>query len=234
MKSRFYAFLTHLLLSGLVAAITIIIVFFIWYPRPLDEATGVTQIFLLLLTVDIVTGPVMTFVVYQRDKKGLKFDLSVIVLLQIVAFSYGMSTVFAGRPAFIVFNQDRFDITRLVEIDAESAKKAELAGNESAKVGWFQPRWVGAIAPTDRKRAEDILFAALDGGADWPQLPELYVPLEQVKQQMLKKAQSLSTIRQFDKNNVLTEEQGSTLKWLPLRGKSKDMVVLIDGDYSKA
>ncbi|MDP3837604.1 MAG: hypothetical protein Q8Q54_01645, partial [Methylococcales bacterium] len=83
MKSRFYAFLTHLLLSGLVAAVTIIIVFFIWYPRPLDEATGVTQIFLLLLAVDIVTGPVMTFVVYQRGKKGLKFDLSVIVLLQI-------------------------------------------------------------------------------------------------------------------------------------------------------
>jgi len=129
-----------------------------------------------------------------------------------------------------VFNQDRFDIARLVEIDTASAKKAELAGNESANVSWFQPRWVGAVAPTDRKRAEDILFAAIDGGADWPQLPELYVPLEQVKQQMLKKAQPLSTLHQFDKNNVLTEEQGSTLKWLPLRGKSKDMVVLIDGD----
>jgi hypothetical protein len=230
MKSRFYAFLAHLLLSGLVAAVTIIIVFFIWYPRPLDEATGVTQIFLLLLAVDIVTGPVMTFVVYQRGKQGLKFDLSVIVLLQIAALSYGMSTVFAGRPAFIVFNQDRFDIARLVEIDAESAKKAELAGNESAKSSWFQPRWVGAVAPADRKRAEDILFAAIDGGADWPQLPELYVPLEQVKQQMLKKAQPLSTLRPFDKNNVMPQTDDSHIRWLPLRGKSKDMVVLIDSD----
>ena len=230
MKSRFYAFLAHFLLSGLVAAVIIIIVFFIWYPRPLDEATGVTQIFLLLLAVDIITGPVMTFVVYQRGKKGLKFDLSVIVLLQIAALSYGMSTVFAGRPAFIVFNQDRFDITRLVEIDTESAKKAELEGNESAKSSWFKPRWVGAVAPADHKRAEDILFAAIDGGADWPQLPELYVPIEQVKQQMLKKAQPLSTLRPFDNNNVISQTEDSHIKWLPLRGKSKDMVVLIDSD----
>jgi hypothetical protein len=233
MKNRFYAFLTHLLLSGLVAVITIIIVFFIWYPRPLDEATGVTQIFLLLLAVDIVTGPVMTFVVYQRGKPGLKFDLSVIVLLQIAALSYGLSTVFAGRPAFIVFNQDRFDIARLVDIDAESAKKAELEDNQSAKVSWFRPHWVGAVAPTDRKRAEEILFSALDGGADWPQLPELYVPLEQVKSQMLKKAQPLSTLRPLDKHNILSQTEDSRIKWLPLRGKSKDMVVLIDGDSAE-
>jgi len=230
MKNRFYAFLTHLLLSGLVAVITIMVVFFIWYPRPLDEATGVTQIFLLLLAVDIVTGPVLTFVVYQRGKPNLKFDLAVIVLLQIAALSYGMSTVFAGRPAFIVFNQDRFDITRLVEIDEKSAKKAELANNQSAIISWFRPRWVGAIAPTDRKHAEEILFSALDGGADWPQLPELYVPLEQVKQQMLKKAQLLSTLRPLDKDNKLSPSEDSHIKWLPLRGKSKDMVVLINSD----
>ena len=233
MKNRFYAFLTHLLLSGLVAVITIVMVFFIWYPRPLNDATGVTDIFLLLLAVDIITGPVMTFVVYQRGKPGLKFDLFIIVILQVVALSYGMSTVFAGRPAFIVFNQDRFDIVRLVEIDVASAKKAELTGNETAKVSWFRPRWVGAVAPNDRKRAEEILFSAVDGGADWPQLPELYVPLEQVKQQMLKKAQPLQNLRQLDKKNRLVGIEDSRVKWLPLRGKTKDMVVLIDSDSAE-
>jgi hypothetical protein len=233
MKNRFYAFLTHLLLSGLVAIISIVMVFFIWYPRPLDEAIGVTQIFLLLLAVDIITGPVMTFVVYQHGKPGLKFDLSVIAILQIAALSYGMSTVFVGRPVFIVFNQDRFDIVRVVEIDAASAKKAELANNLSAKMSWLYPRWIGAVAPSDRKRAEEILFSALDGGADWPQLPELYVPLEQVKLKMLKKAKPLSSLRQLDKNNVLVDVQDNHIKWLPLRGKTKDMAVLINSDSAE-
>lgn len=233
MKNRFYAFLTHLLLSGLVATMTIIMVFFIWYPKPLDEATGVTEIFLILLAVDIVIGPIMTFVVYKRGKPGLKLDLFIIATLQIAALIYGMSTVFAGRPVFIVFNQDRFDITRLVEIDAKSAEKATLAGNLSAEVSWFRPRWIAAVAPSDRKRAEEILFSALDGGADWPQLPELYVPLEQVKPQMLKRARPLSELRRLDKNNALVNEQDNQVKWLPLRGKTKDMVVLITSDSAE-
>ena len=83
MKNRFYAFLTHLILSGLVAVFTVIIVFFIWYPDPLDKATGVTEIFLMLLAIDIVIGPMMTFVVYQRGKAGLKLDLSIIATLQL-------------------------------------------------------------------------------------------------------------------------------------------------------
>lgn len=233
MRNRFYAFLTHLLLSGLVAVMSIIMVFFVWYPTPLNLATGVTEIFLLLLTVDIIMGPVMTFVVYQRGKPGLKLDLSIIAILQITALIYGMSTVFAGRPVFIVFNQDRFDIVRPVEIDVASAKKAELSNNETAKESWFRPRWIGAVAPTDRKRAEDILIAALDGGADWPQLPELYVPLEQVKAQMLKKAKPLSILRQLDKKNALVDIQDNSVKWLPLKGKTQDMAVLIDSNTAE-
>jgi hypothetical protein len=232
-KNRFYAFLTHLVLSGLVAIITIIMVFFVWYPEPLDKAIGVTEIFLILLAVDIIIGPLLTLVVYKPGKPGLKLDLSIIALLQIAALIYGMSTVFAGRPVFIVYNQDRFDIVRPIEIDATSAKKAELANNESAKISWFRPRWIGAVAPTDRKRAEEIMFSALDGGADWPQLPELYVPLEQVKQQMLKRAKPLAELRKLDKNNILLEIKDDHIKWLPLRSKTQDMSVLIDGDTAE-
>jgi hypothetical protein len=233
MKNRFYAFLTHLLLSGLVAIIVLIMVFFVWYPKPLDEATGITQIFLLLLAVHIVTGPVMTFVIYRRGKRGLKFDIAIIVILQIVALSYGIYTVFVGRPAFIVFNQDRFDIVRIVEIDTTSARIAELANNQLAKRSWFYPRWIAAIAPSDPKRAETILFSALSGGADWPQSPELYVPLEQVKAQMLKKAQPLSILYPLDKNNILPKIENNHVKWLPLRGKTQNMVVLINGDSAE-
>ena len=233
MKNRIYAFLIHLVLSVLVATMTIIMVFFVWYPNPLDQAVGVTEIFLILLGVDIIMGPVMTLVVYKQGKPGLMLDLCIIVILQFAALTYGISTVFMGRPAFIVFNKDRFDVTRWIDLDQASLKIAQQANNLSAEASWLSPRWVGAVAPVDKKRAEEILFTAVMGGADWPQLPELYVPLEQVKTQMLKRAQPLSTLRQRDKEGVLTNEQNEQLRWLPLHSKNKDFTVLIDGNTAE-
>ena len=100
MKPRYSAFLLHLLISGVIGLIAVCIVFFVWYPDPLQDAVGVTEIFLILLSVDIVIGPLLTLLVYKPGKPSLKFDLSVIALLQLVALCYGMNTVFQGRPAF--------------------------------------------------------------------------------------------------------------------------------------
>jgi hypothetical protein len=232
MKARFYAFLAHLLLSGLVAALAIIMVFFVWYPMPLHEAVGVTEIFLMLLAVDIVIGPVMTFIVYRRGKPSLKFDLSVIAAFQLAALSYGMHTVFEGRPAFVVFSQDRFEIARPIDIDADSAKKARLEGNQAAKVSWGRPKWVGATGSSDPKRRQEILFSSVQGGPDWPQLPELYVSLTTLKEQILKTARPLADLRTLRSQNkaieTLMDWQDTSVKWLPLRGRIKDMAVLVD------
>lgn len=237
MKFRFEAFLKHLMLTSLVAVLAITMVFFVWYPMPLNKATGVTDIYLILLAVDVIIGPFMTFVVYKPNKPGLLLDLSIIVFLQLSALSYGMYTVFEGRPVFIVFNQDRFDIVRAVDIDPESAEKARLEGNKLADVGWFRPHWVAAIAPSNKKRSDEILFTAVAGGADWPQLPELYVPLEQLKSRILKKARSIQELRKLaaknDNSEDISDIHESITRWLPLRGKTKDMTVLVDSTTAK-
>ena len=237
MKNRFHAFLTHLLLSGLVALIAVIIVFFVWYPAPLHTAVGVTHIFLILLSVDIAIGPVLTFIVYKKGKPSLKFDLSVIVALQITALSYGMYTVFEGRPAFVVFSIDRFDVSRAYEIDPDSAKTAQLSGNKSAITGWFGPNWVGAMRSTNHKRRQEIMFSSVAGGPDWHLLPELFVPLEQVKDQILKTAKPLQELRLLhNKDNsidALLDWNAVNVKWQPLRSNAKNMVVLIDADSAK-
>lgn len=232
MKNRFYAFLIHLSLSSFVGIIAGIIVFFLWYPAPLHEAIGVTHIFLMLLSVDVAIGPFITLIIYKRDKPSLKFDLTVIAAFQIAALTYGMHTVFEGRPAFIVFNVDMFEVTRALDIDENSAKKAHADGNRSAITGW-SPRWVGALPSKDAKRRQEILFSSVQGGADWPQLPELFVPLVQVKAQMLQKSKPLQVLQKRYSDNeridALLARNPDNVKWLPLRGKVKDMVVLIDG-----
>jgi hypothetical protein len=234
MKSRFYAFLVHLGLSSAIAGIAVIVVFFCWYPAPLHKAIGVTEIFLMLLAIDITLGPILTFLVYKTGKASLKFDLTVIALCQLAALSYGMFTMFEGRPAFMVFSVDRFDITRALDIDADSAEKAHSNGNLSAAVSWFKPQWVGAANSQDIERRNEITFSSLHGGPDWPQLPELFVPLEQLKTQILAKAKPLAELRTFNKQNPdytsVINEQDNTVKWLPLRGRQQDMVVLINAN----
>lgn len=123
MKDKLKAFFAHLAISGIIAALAMIVVFYVWYPSPLDTAIGVTEIFLILLAVDITIGPLITFIIYKRGKKTLAFDLVVIAILQLIALAYGMHTVFIGRPAFVVFNVDRFDVSRAHELDTKSLEK---------------------------------------------------------------------------------------------------------------
>jgi hypothetical protein len=230
MQSRIKAFLLHLSISGMVGLAAVFIVFYIWYPAPLHEAAGVTQIFLLLLAVDVVIGPTLTLIVFKPNKPSLKLDLAIIAILQLSALAYGMNTVFQGRPAFVVFSVDRFELGRACDIDPESADRALRSGNQAAVAGWMQPRWVGAAAPKDPKRAQDILFSSLQGGPDWPQLPELFVPLSEVKAQMLARARSVEELREpLRKNQTETDlDDAKDAKWLPLRGKARNMTVLID------
>ena len=235
MKDKFTAFLTHLALSAAVAALSIVVVFFIWYPAPLYTAVGVTKIFLILLAVDITIGPLITFIVYKKGKKSLKFDLVVIALLQLTALAYGMNTVFVGRPAFVVYNVDRFTVSRAHEIDPKSAEKAEKNGNQSAKASWLAPKWVGAVSSKDNKRRNEITLSSAMGGADWPELPELFVPLAEVKKQIHERAKPLAELRKLhDKDAGALEElakwKDTEVKWLPLRSNAKDMVVLVDAN----
>jgi hypothetical protein len=232
-KSRLIASLIHLAISCAVALIAMIVVFYVWYPAPLDSAIGVTKIYYLLLAVDITLGPLITFIVFKKGKKYLKLDLVIIAILQLSALCYGMNTLFVGRPVYIVFNVDRFDITKANEIDPASYEKAQKQNNQAALISWFGPKWVGAIASKDNKRNQEIMLSAVQGGADWPQLPELFVPLAEVQQQMLEKAKSLSELRKLHNNDFqvtdkLSGWQDDEVKWLPLRGPIKNIVVLID------
>ncbi|MFZ2725876.1 MAG: TfpX/TfpZ family type IV pilin accessory protein [Methylococcaceae bacterium] len=230
LKTRFSTFLTHLGLSAMVAVIAIILVFFVWYPTPLYDAQGVTRIFLLLLAVDISIGPLITLLTYKPTIGFLKFDLPVIILLQVLALLYGMHTVFQARPAFIVFNRSNFSVVRVVDLEAKSLKLAQANNNEAAIPSWFTPRWVAAIPSKDVNRQNEVLFSK----TDWNQLAESFAPLNQAKEQLLNKAHSLQDLKSlYEKNNVVLAQlnalQGN-IKWLPLMALAKNMVVLINAD----
>lgn len=227
LASRFRAFAVHLAISVVVGILVLGMVFGAWHPAPLHKAVGVTQIFLLLLMVDVILGPCLTFVVFSPGKKSLVFDLTVIGLLQLAALTYGVWVVSEGRPAWLVFNVDRFDVVRVVDIDERSLARAPA---EYRVPSWLGPRWVAATRPDDTDERAAILFEALTSGVDLPQRPEYYRSLESAASEIREKARSLEELAVYNEAGVVL----STLQrwpaadgWLALMSNAEAMVVLV-------
>lgn len=227
MPVRIKAFLLHLAASSIIALLVVLLVFLVWYPAPLHVALGVTDIFLLLLLIDVILGPVLTLMVYKAGKKTLIMDLAVIACLQLAALSYGLWTVAEGRPAWLVFNSDRFDAVTVVDIDKRWLNEARA---EYRSVSLTGLRWVGAEKPDNPDQRGRILFESLQGGSDIAQHPSLYQPLANMLDAMHLRAQPLERLYEFNDTHVVDRMLLSwpdAQAWLPLKARSKPMVVLL-------
>lgn len=232
-KPHIKAFSIHLFTSALIALLAAGLVFFIWYPAPLHTAVGVTQIFLILLAVDVVLGPLLTLLVYKAGKKTLVMDLTVIALLQLSALTYGVWAVAEGRPAWLVFAVDRFELVRVLDIDERKLEQADLAYRQPSLLG---PSWIAAINPTDLDERNDILMESVMAGIDIAQRPNLYQPLESQKteiQQCLLEFSALPASNTAESINSVLAEHPDADSWLPLRANNQDMVVLMHKDTAE-
>jgi hypothetical protein len=81
---------------------------------------------MLLLSVDIVLGPVLTMVAAGPGKPPRVFnrDLALIVIVQVLALGYGLSTVMQARPLYLVFEVERFNLVTAADLDPSDLSKA--------------------------------------------------------------------------------------------------------------
>lgn len=236
---RYQAFGTHLLASGLVALLSAALVFLLWYPPPLTVATGVTDIFLLLLVVDVVVGPVITLIVFNPAKKELKRDLLVVLLLQLSALLYGLNTVFVARPVYAVYNVDRFDLVYANDLTPQKLEKVSLPQFKSPPLLGLDI--IAARRPDDAKERNEIMFDAIEGGDDVPQLPQFYVPYAQAQPLAIKRVQSIETLRGFNPDrgaeiDALVQrhaQRAGGIGFLPLKGKVADLAAIVTLDTAE-
>lgn len=218
----------HLLLSACVLSTAIYLIFWIWYPAPLHIAVGVTKIYLIIFLVSLIIGPLLTLIVYKHDKKKLCFDITFIVSIQILTFLYGMNTVEQGRPAWLVFVVDDFELVSPADIKQQDTE-AIHAGYQASF--WSGPQWIAAqySKKTDIKQQqkEDEIFLGISIATRL----ETYAPIEQASQAILKRSQPLQELKAFNAkkyvNNILDVWPQATA-WLPLKTPEQDMVVLIN------
>lgn len=218
----------HLIFSAVLLAIALYLVFVLWYPAPLHKAAGVVRMYFLMLGVDLLLGPVLTFIVYKRDMPRMAFDLVVILVLQLAFFSYGLSTVAQGRPVWLAFVVDDFELVASVGIDRRQQDDFTEEYRESL---WENPRWVAALYSNDPvlrdRQREDEIFA----GISLAQRPETYAPLSRVSDRLLSRAQELAELEKHNDAEVVAEVLSGWTEasgWLPLKSNEVDMVVLLD------
>lgn len=233
MNSRFRAGLVHLAISAVVALIAVGLVFQLWYPAPLHAAVGVTDIFLIVLGVDVVIGPLLTTLVYKVGKKSLRFDLATIALLQLSAFAYGLWTVSEGRPAWLVFSADRFDLVQAYEVDQ---RKISDAKPEFRKPSWWGPGWAYARRAQTPEERQDVILESLTAGIDSAQRPNFYLPLADGAEQIRQHAKPLTELARF---NAKSTVDATLAKWpaadafLPMMARVNPVTVLINKESAQ-
>jgi hypothetical protein len=229
--NRLIACFVHLCISGCVGLVLLGLFWFVWYPFPLGEAVGGLQIFLLLLLVDIAMGPLLTLVVFNKNKKSLRIDLTVIGALQFLALTYGLMTLLEGRPVYIAALGHRFDLIQASDVDA---KALEDAGHN---LPWFGPKWVGTRAPDNQKQREALMF----GGGDLGSLPKFHVSVGEMRQELLARAEPIRRLKEINPEKATEIDSwlgqhahnSSTAVYQGLKARNADMTVMIEVETAK-
>lgn len=229
--SRWKASAIHLGLSACIAGALLALMLLVWYPWPLYSIAGGRGLTMILVGVDVVLGPLITLVIFKAGKKGLKFDLAVIALLQLSALAYGVHTVFVARPAWLVFNVDRFNLVAAIDLDPADLAKVTRPEFRSPPIDG--PRFVATTLPKDRNARLKLLDSAL-AGKDVQLFPQRYVPYEQEAAHALGHARRLEVLQKRDRKGVVQDYLDSSgraadsVKFLPLRARTADAAVLLD------
>lgn len=231
--SRLKAATIHLSISVILATIMGSVLYFLWFPPPYFIAAGASKLILVLMGVDVGIGPLLTLIVVSpsKSKKLLKLDLSIIVMLQVLAFGYGIHAIASARPIFVVAEDDRF-----VLVASDEISDADLAqGSSSAfrKRSWTGPVLVGALPPTSRENGGTFALHVMATGKDVDRLPQFYVTYDRIVSIFMKKTKSIS---QLDKATTEQQRQLQELQakvgegallTLPLQRGNRDFTIIL-------
>jgi hypothetical protein len=193
-------------------------------------AIGGHEIFLLVVGIDVVLGPLLTLVAFKSGKRSLVFDLSCIAALQIAALCYGVSTLLEARPAYAAALENRFQVVQATEITDANLAKAKT------RMPWWGPKWVGTKAPDDKLELDAVRFVTEVGGGRG-HFPQLHIPYESMAKDVLAKSLPISTllaanadkaneIRAWLKNNGHDE---SSARYQPIKISASEFAVILDG-----
>jgi hypothetical protein len=178
MKYRLRAFALHLLGSTCLLSLAVGGLYFGWYRWPGWYLTEVAKVLTLVVLVDLVLGPTLTFLVAAPKKllRVLARDIAIIVTVQLAALIYGCVTLWQGRPLYYTFSVNRLETVQASDLKPEQIAQAQRENPTLAPHWYSRPRWIYAPLPDDPAVTRKILNAALFGGDDVIDMPRYFKP----------------------------------------------------------
>jgi len=171
-KTKLTAFLAHLGISLMIFLIVLYFIVFHWYPVPFFSSDGGWYGIRIIAGVDLVLGPVLTFVIFKPKKPGLKFDLTVIGIIQASALAWGCWFVHLERPIATVFAQGYF-----LTMKADEFERRGVSNEKLKTFGEQTPVWIYSRLPKDPDELHALRITAMNSVRAVHSFPEYYVPI---------------------------------------------------------
>jgi hypothetical protein len=131
--NRYQAFAVHMAISLVIFFILLVCITQYWYPGILFDTGNGWKAIGIIISIDLILGPLLTLIVFNHNKTSLKFDLWVIALVQAAALIYGTWTIHQTRPIALAFINNSFstlyansDIAQSVQKKIDTLKTNQL------------------------------------------------------------------------------------------------------------
>lgn len=140
-RSPFSVCAIHLALSAAVLGGLFAVAALVWYPGPWLEVSGATESMMVLAAVLLVLGPLLTLLIWHHGAPGSVFDLAAVAIVQVAAVAYVGWTLAYQRPAFVVFDDGRFQLAAWPDVKGETVPDSLLGDMPSTGplVVWAEP-----------------------------------------------------------------------------------------------
>ncbi len=188
----------------------------------------------MLLAIDIVLGPLLTLLVASsKEKKTLKFDLSIIAVVQLTAYLYGIHSIAVSRPVYIAFDKLRFEVVQADSV-VRVVDKTILPAYQSNPL--FAPQWVSVRPYKDVAEQNQRTTMEMQQGISPSMRADLYQPINEGWSGMLERKHGLEELKQYNSAEQVDKELAAYPQadsFLPMKAPAVDMTVLLDSKHKQ-
>lgn len=231
------AALAHLWPSTLILVLIGVLIVFAWYPYPFLEFRDTAKFPLMLIVVAMLIGPAMTALVYKKGKRSLVFDLTVIIIIQLVAVAWGTMALYQNRPYFMVFTVDRFEVFPLRKVDLNAIENDQFIDKPLSG-----PIPLYANMPREKQAYQKLMKEVMfEGKPDLQYRPEFWSAYSDRQDEVLKVSKPLNELRIMRPGSVsaidrLVQKNGGNiedLNFVPGWHQNGEFAAVLDANSGK-
>ena len=193
---------------------------------------GVSIIVIILATTSLFVWPLLTALVVKQDKQEQRRDHRILWSIQIVFTIITLYFLVHSRIVWAVYTVDSFEIIRAQDVLYSDKVKPK----PEFMVGILDEfKWLGAsFSTTDKELEEKQRTEDLEGLSVARRIDAL-VSIEEKKDLLKKYAKPIDSLREFNNETriqTFREQFPQATLWLPIKGFTRDAVVLTNADFS--